>query len=99
VYLGWYIPREARKEVYPRWYIPREARKEVHPGIYTTLGMPGIHHLVYTPPCTPGYTSCMSCTPSTSAPATSLPGEGALGSKEEKPPGWRPLSPLKVLKV
>ena len=32
----------------------------------------------------PGYTHPMSCTPSTSALATSLPDDEALGSREEK---------------
>jgi len=85
---------------YPPWYqggyaggIPpcvpgRLCRRDTHP-MYTTLCTPGIHHLVYTPLYHPGYTTIMSCTPSTSAPATSLPGRRALGSKREKGLGRR----------
>ena len=68
----------------------REAMQEGYP----TLCTPPYVHPVYTPPgiytlYTPGYTTILSCTPSTSALATSLPGRRALGSKQEKGLGRR----------
>jgi len=89
------IPR-----VYNRWYtqgvywamLPRVYTGLCYPGCilpYTTLYYPGYTH--HTPPCTgvPGH----------SVHHAQCPGEGVLGSKEEKPMGREPGEPLGTLKV